>query len=77
MMATNSCLHNIMSIQIFHNNFSLRTDVTYIDFWEIVPESVRTAIQCLQYLWTIRDSFPNTAIAYRILLTGPMTVVSA
>jgi hypothetical protein len=32
-------------------------------FREIVPESVRTAIQCLQYLWTIRDSFPNTAIA--------------
>jgi hypothetical protein len=32
-------------------------------FREIVPESVRTAIQCLQYLWIIRDSFPNTAIA--------------
>jgi len=32
-------------------------------FREIVPESVRTAIKCLQYLWIIRDSFPNTAIA--------------
>jgi hypothetical protein len=37
-------------------------------FREIAPESVRTAIQCLQYLWTIRDSFSNTAIAYRISL---------
>jgi len=46
-------------------------------FREIVPESVRTAIQCLQYLWTIRDSFPNTAIAYGILLTVPVTVASA
>jgi hypothetical protein len=46
-------------------------------FREIVPESVRTAIQCLQYLWTIRDSFPNTAIAYRILPTVPVTVASA
>jgi hypothetical protein len=46
-------------------------------FREIVPESTRTAIQCLQYLWTIRDSFPNTAIAYRILLTVPVTVASA
>jgi len=42
-----------------------------------VPESVRTAIQCLQYLWTIKDSFPNTAIAYKILLTVPVTVASA
>jgi hypothetical protein len=46
-------------------------------FWEFVPESVRTAIQCLQYLWTIKDSFPNTAIAYRILLTVPVTVANA
>jgi hypothetical protein len=46
-------------------------------FREFVPESVRKAIQCLQYLWTIRDSFPNTAIAYRILLTVPVTVASA
>jgi hypothetical protein len=38
---------------------------------------VRTAIQYLQYLWTIRDSFPNTAIAYRILLTVSVTVASA
>jgi hypothetical protein len=37
-------------------------------FREIVPESVRTAIQWLQYLRTVRDSFPNTAIAYRISL---------
>jgi hypothetical protein len=32
-------------------------------FRKIVSEIVRTDIQCLQYLWTIRDSFPNTAIA--------------
>jgi hypothetical protein len=46
-------------------------------FRKIVPESVRKELQCLQYLWTIRDSFPNTAIAYRILLTVPVTVASA
>ena len=46
-------------------------------FRETVPESVKTAMQCLQYLWTIRDSFPNTAIAYRILLTIPVRVASA
>jgi hypothetical protein len=45
-------------------------------FREIVPENVRTAIQCLQYLRSTRYSFPNTAIAYRILLTVPVTVAS-
>jgi hypothetical protein len=46
-------------------------------FQEIVPESVRTAMQCLQYLWAIKDSFPNTAMVYRILLTVPVTVASS
>lgn len=46
-------------------------------FREILPESVRTAMQCLQYVWAIRDSFPNTAVGYRILLTVPVTVASA
>ncbi|XP_025093775.1 uncharacterized protein LOC112563723 [Pomacea canaliculata] len=46
-------------------------------FREILPEGVKSAMQCLQYLWSSRDSFPNTAIAYRILLTVPVTVASA
>jgi len=46
-------------------------------FREIMPVSVVTDIQCLKYLWTVRDSFPNTAVAYRILLTVPVTVASA
>ncbi len=42
-----------------------------------LPEGIKSAKQCLQYIWSIRDSFPNTAIAYRILLTVPVTVASA
>ncbi len=57
------------------NGTDLCTELTM--FREILPEGIKSAKQCLQYIWSIRDSFPNTAIAYRILLTVPVTVASA
>ena len=46
-------------------------------FTNVRPESTTNALKVLQYLYPIRDSYPNLTTAYRILLTIPVTVASA
>jgi hypothetical protein len=46
-------------------------------FCHIADSSYTTPIQCLHLLHKIRDSFPNLAIALRILLTMPITTAMA
>ena len=43
---------------------------------EVLREEISTPIEVLSYIKTL-DSFPNVYIAYRILLTIPVTVVTA
>ena len=43
---------------------------------EVLREKISTPIEVLSYI-KILDSFPNVYIAYRILLTIPVTVVTA
>jgi hypothetical protein len=45
--------------------------------WQIVDSSYTTPIQCLQLLHKTRDSFPNLAIALRIMLMMPITTAKA
>ncbi|XP_012833173.1 PREDICTED: zinc finger MYM-type protein 1-like [Erythranthe guttata] len=44
---------------------------------EILPKEAETAIGVLNYLKAMNGSFPNAWVAYRILLTIPVTVASA
>ncbi|KAL7102343.1 hypothetical protein ACP275_08G114200 [Erythranthe tilingii] len=44
---------------------------------EILPKEAETAIGVLNYLKAMNESFPNAWVAYRILLTIPVTVASA
>ncbi|XP_012839446.1 PREDICTED: uncharacterized protein LOC105959833 [Erythranthe guttata] len=44
---------------------------------EILPKEAETAIGVLNYLKATNESFPNAWVAYRILLTIPVTVASA
>ncbi|XP_012851359.1 PREDICTED: uncharacterized protein LOC105971058 [Erythranthe guttata] len=44
---------------------------------EILPEEAETAIGVLNYLKAMNGSFPNAWVAYRILLTIPVTVAAA
>ncbi|XP_068108911.1 zinc finger MYM-type protein 1-like [Hyperolius riggenbachi] len=46
-------------------------------FREMLPDNINTAQECLRYIWPIRDSFPNIVVAYRVMLTIPVTVASA
>lgn len=46
-------------------------------FRDIIPDDIKTALKCLQYVWSVRDSFPNIAVALRIMMTVPVTVASA
>jgi hypothetical protein len=46
-------------------------------FCQIVDLSYTTPIQCLRLLYKTRDSFPNLAIALRIMLTMPITTAMA
>ncbi|KAH1170141.1 hypothetical protein KIL84_001126 [Mauremys mutica] len=43
---------------------------------EFIPEGTSTALQALQFLKSLDGAFPNTAIAYWILLTIPVTAAS-
>ena len=43
---------------------------------EVLPKEIKTTIDILNFL-KIRNCFPNACIAYRILLTIPVTVASA
>jgi hypothetical protein len=45
-------------------------------FWRILYKQ-KTSIECLDLIESIRGSFPNIAIALRILLTLPITTASA
>ena len=46
-------------------------------FRDIVQDNVKTAIQCLQYAWSVRDSFPNIAVTVGIMMTMSVTMASA
>jgi hypothetical protein len=46
-------------------------------FCQIVDSSYTTPIQCLQLLHKTRNSFPNLAIALRIMLTMPNSTATA
>ncbi|XP_031329224.1 uncharacterized protein LOC116160217 [Photinus pyralis] len=46
-------------------------------FKHTVPDKIDSALAALNYLYPIRESYPNLTIAYRLLLTIPVTVASA
>ncbi len=43
---------------------------------EMIPQKTNTALEALQFLKSVEGTFPNAEVAYRILLTIPVTVAS-
>ena len=46
-------------------------------FSEMIPQNIKTPIEIMKHLNRIGNPFPNVYIAYRILLSVPVTVASA
>lgn len=44
---------------------------------EVIPQEAKRAIQILNYLKDMAACYPNAWVAYRVLLTIPVTVASA
>ncbi|XP_042222821.1 uncharacterized protein LOC121867133 [Homarus americanus] len=69
-------LDNSLSVGNFH-------DIDCADLFselrvlqELIPQETNSALQVLQILKSLNGSFPKAEIAYRILLTVPVTVAS-
>ena len=59
--------------------FNEYSDIDGLDLFselKVLKEEISTPIEVLSYIKTL-DSFPNVYIAYRILLTIPVTVATA
>ena len=74
--------HVVISLKILRRNMDSDIDGDEL-FYELkivrkcLPKEIKRAIEVLDYLKMMYSCFPNVWIAYRILLTTPVTVVSA
>ena len=57
------------------NGSDLFTELRYLK--EIIPKYAKRALEVLNYLKQMDGCYPNAWIAYKILLTIPVTVASA
>jgi len=72
-----------MNVMVIINHLSKKSDIDDLDLFselkvlrEVLREEINTPIEVLSYIKTL-DSFSNIYIAYRILLTIPVTVATA